>query len=320
MDLIYTDANRIDQGALKAYAFDLSFGATENDFEVTLDVDHTLESGAFVYIEGSEYGGIVDGLKTSTDSKTITHMGRTWHGVMNSKVIEPDSGADYLIVSGDANEILGFLIDRLGLEGLFTASDEASGITVKNYQFDRYILGYDGIKKMLTAYGAKLIITWENRSVKLSAAPIVDYSRDPVDDDSAILSVEKYDKKVNHLICLGKGELAERTVIHLYVDQFGRIGDSQYYTGIEEVTDTYDLSNAEDAETLRSKGIEQLKKLRNNDKAEISVSESVEQSYDIGDIVGASEMKSGVSVAAPVSQKIVRIKNGVISTEYQTGG
>lgn len=320
MDLIYTNANRIDQGTLTAYAFDLSFGAKENDFEVTLDVDHTLESGAFVYIEGTEYGGIVDGMKTSTDATTITHMGRTWHGVLNSKIIEPEIGEDHLIVTGEANFVLADLIDRLGLGDLFTVSDKATGITIKGYRFKRYVPGYEGIKAMLAEQEAKLIIAWENRSVKLSAAPIVDYSLDPVDDDSAILSVEKYDKKVNHLICLGRGELAERTVIHLYVDQFGRIGDSQYYTGIEEVTDTYDLSNAEDAETLRSKGIEQLKKLRNNDKAEISVSESVEQSYDIGDIVGASEMKSGVSVAAPVSQKIVRIKNGVISTEYQTGG
>ena len=34
MDLIYTNANGEDQGILSAYAFDLSFGASENDFEI----------------------------------------------------------------------------------------------------------------------------------------------------------------------------------------------------------------------------------------------------------------------------------------------
>ena len=34
MDLIYTNANGVDLGVLSAYAFDLSFGASENDFEI----------------------------------------------------------------------------------------------------------------------------------------------------------------------------------------------------------------------------------------------------------------------------------------------
>jgi hypothetical protein len=63
-----------------------------------------------------------------------------------------------------------------------------------------------------------------------------------------------------------------------------------------------------------------LKELRNNDKAEISIPETEGMVYDIGDIVGATEYKSGVSVTATVTQKIVKINNGVVSTEYKTGG
>ena len=62
-----------------------------------------------------------------------------------------------------------------------------------------------------------------------------------------------------------------------------------------------------------------MTELRNDDKAEIALLESEGLSYDIGDIVGATEVKSGVSVSAAVSQKIVKIKNGVVSTEYKTG-
>ena len=321
MDLIFTNAKRVDQGVLSTYAFDLSFGASENDFEMTLGANETtLESGAFIYIEGTEYGGTVDGLKTSTKGETISYYGRTWHGIINSKVIQPDKGEDYLVVSGDANEILSTLITRLGLSGLFVADEKMSGVSISRYQFKRYCKGYDGIREMLATNGAKLKIAWENRSVILSAAPIADYTDSPVDGDIATLTVERHEQKVNHLICLGKGDLAQREVVHLYVDQFGRIGDVQFYTGLNEIADVYDNNGAESSADLRKEGIEHLNELRNIDKAEIALPETEGLSYDIGDIVGATEYKSGVSVAEAVTQKIVKINNGVVSTEYKTGG
>lgn len=317
MDLIYTDAKRVDIGVLSAYSFDLSFGAEENDYEMTVGrAEAVLEYGAFIYMEGTEYGGIVDTKKTHTNDENITYMGRTWHGILNSKVIAPDTGADYLVVSGEANDVLSMLIARLGLDGLFVAAEGSSGVNISSYQFARYCKGYDGIRAMLAANGAKLKIVWKDRAVQLSAVPIVDYTEDPVDGDVATLTVERHEKKVNHLVCLGRGELADREIVHLYADQFGRIGTVQYYTGIDEVSDVYDNSNSDD---LTSDGIKKMTELRDNDKAEISLVESEDFVYDIGDIVGASDIHSGVSVSATVSQKIVRIQNGAVSTEYKTG-
>jgi len=317
MDLIYTDANRVDKGVLSAYAFDLSFGASENDFEMTLGANEpVLSDGSFAYIEGTEYGGVVDGVKVGTNSNTVTYKGRTWHGLLNSKVIQPDSGADYFIVSGDANEILALLIDRLGLSELFVAAEEISGINISKHQFHRYCKGYDGIRDMLESKGAKLKIEWVNRAVQLSAVPVVDYTDSPADSDTASLNVEKYSQKVNHLICLGKGELAEREVIHLYADQLGNIGDEQYYFGLDEITDTYENTNSED---LRKDGTAQFKTLRNNDKAEFSHLTANTIPYDKSNIVGASEIRTGITVTNIVTQKIIKIKNGVISTEYKTG-
>lgn len=318
MDLIYTNAQRVDQGILTAYAFDLSFGANENDFEMTLGANQpTLEAGAVAYIEGTEYGGIVDGLKVSTNSETITYTGRTWHGILNSKVIEPDTGENHLVVSGDANGILSMLIDRMGLTGLFVAAEELSGVNIPGYQFHRYCKGYDGIRDMLSDNGGKLKMEWVNRSVVISAVPIADYTRSPIDGDIATLSVERVGNKVNHLICLGKGELAEREVIHLYLDQFGRVGETQYFTGLDEYSETYENTNSED---LAKDGEAKFKELQSGDKAEIDINENAGISFDIGDIVGATEYRSGVSVAATVTQKVVKIKNGVVSTEYKTGG
>ena len=318
MDLIFTNSEREDQGVLTTHSFDLSYGVSENNFELTIGANATmLETDACIYIEGTEYGGIVGGIKTRTNEETITYKGRTWHGVMNSKVIEPDTGENHLIVSGDANEVLSFLIARLGLSGLFVAAENPSGVNISSYKFHRYCKGYDGVADMLADNGGKLKIAWKDRAVHLSAEPIADHTESPVDGDVATLTVEQNKDKVNHLICLGKGDLADREVIHLYADQFGQIGDVQYYTGLFEIADTYENTNSED---LRSDGIKHFEELRNNDKAEISLSEGEGLTYDIGDIVGAKEYKSGVSVSAAVTQKIVKINNGVVSTEYKTGG
>lgn len=316
MDLIYTNANRADQGILKTHAFDLSYGSAENDYELTLGADEpVLEYGAILYIEGTEYGGVVDAVKTSTNGDTITYKGRTWHGILNSKVIEPNTGESHLVVSGDANEILQSLIARLGLSDLFVAIENLSGVNIPEYKFNRYCKGYDGIRAMLAKNGAKLKIAWKGRCVYLSAEPITDYTDSPLDGDTATLTVEHHENKVNHLICLGRGELVEREIIHLYVDQFGRIGSVQYYTGLDEFTGTYENVNSEN---LRADGIAKLTELNGTDKAEFAVAEGEGLSYDIGDIVGALEIKTGVKVAETVTQKIIKIKNGVVSTEYKT--
>ena len=317
MDLIYTNADRVDQGVLSDYAFDLSYGADENNFEMSIGIDEAvLDFNAFIYMEGTEYGGIVDKKKAHTEGESIVYKGRTWHGILNSKVIQPDAGEDYLVVSGDANNVLATMVSRLGLSGMFVADEKTSGINIAGYKFHRYCKGYDGFRAMLAANGAKLKVEWKDRSVILSAVPIVDYTQSPIDGDTATLTVEQCKTKVNHLICLGRGELSGREVIHLYADQSGKIGDTKFYTGIEEVVDIYENTNSED---LRNDGIKRFKELLDSDTAEISLPEDGEYTYDIGDIVGATEVQSGVTASAAVSQKIVRIHNGAVSTEYKTG-
>ena len=322
MDLIYTNAERIDQGVLSAYTLDLSFGSdeSENDFELALgNNEPALVDDAVIYFEDTEYGGIIDGLKTNSESETRTYVGRTWHGILNNKVIQPDSGEDYLVVSGDANSILDFLVVRLGLSGLFRAANYSSGINIDRYQFHRYCMGYDGIRAMLADNGAKLMIRWDEGSVILYAQAIVNDADSTLDNDVAHLVVERHGNKVNHLVCLGQGELADREVIHLYVDQFGRIGNVQYYTGLKEIMATYDYNTAQSSEELRSNGIKHLKELRENDIVNVSVNDSSEIMYDIGDVIMAQDVVSGNSGSATVTQKIVKIQNGTVNIEYKTG-
>ena len=61
-------------------------------------------------------------------------------------------------------------------------------------------------------------------------------------------------------MCLGKGELAQRTVIDLYADESGNVSKTQSMFGIDEVERAYDYSSAEDAD-LEQEGIKRLKEL-----------------------------------------------------------
>jgi hypothetical protein len=321
MDLIYTNTARVDQGVLLAYSLDLSFGVddNENDFELTLGKSEPLlQDGAIIYMDGTEYGGIVGGMRSSSINETRVHLGRTWHGILNDKIICPDPGEDHLIVSGDANEVLAFLIDRLGLGDLFAARPDASGIMLDGYKFPRYVPGYKGIRNMLDSKSAKLKMAWSRSRLELRAEPIVDYASQSVDGDEAILTVERFGGKVNHLICLGGGELADRTVVHLYVDQFGRIGSTQVYTGLAEVASVYDYANANSEEELRTNGVTYLETLRNNDKVSVTAYEDAGFVYDIGDIIGGTDNTTGNTAKAAVAQKVVKIKNGAVSIDYKT--
>ena len=323
MDLTYTNAQGVDLGVLTAYELDLSYGADENEnnFEIMLGkFEPVLEDGAFIYIEGSEYGGIVGGMKSDTAHETRTSTGRTWHGVLESKVIQPDPGADYYTVNGEAHEVLRALIDRLGLSELFSVRSAASGVYIQPYQFARYIKAYRGIRAMLSQNGAKLKMLWINGRVELFAEPVVDYTTLPVDGDEAALSVERYGDKVNHLICLGSGDLAAREVLHLYVDQFDRIGKTQFYTGLAEVVDVYDYGNVESSEQLYTEGVKHFEAIRNRDSVTVTVDEGSGIEYDIGDIIGGTDNTTGNTAKATVVQKIVKINNGAVRVEYKTGG
>lgn len=225
MEVIYADKNRRDIGYLLGCELDLAYGKDENDFSLTIELsEQCCEEGYFVYIEGTEYGGIIDVIHPDTDGSVIEYRGRTWHGIMEGKVLEPDKGQDHLIVSGDANDVLRNLVERMGLSGLFKVTEKTSGIRIPRYQFPRYVKGYTGIRKMLYSYRAKLSLMYLNKQVILSAIPLYDYSRDEEWDTSQLsFDVEKNFRPVNHLICLGKGDLKNRRVIHLFADENGEI-------------------------------------------------------------------------------------------------
>ena len=267
MDLIYADETRKDQDVLPSYKMDMAYGKDENNFTVCVDrSDHCCQGGYLIYAEDTEYGGIVDDIESDTEKSEVTYSGRTWHGVLAGHVICPDPGDDYYTISGEANTVLQMIIDRIGLTDMFIASTENTGVIIRGWQFERYCDAYSGIRKMLKAYGLKLNIQWAVNMVQLSAVPVRDYSQDEEFDTSQVtFTVSKNYCPVNHLICLGQGNLRDRAVIHIFTDKNGGIQpylvdptkepvedsdyildtSSQLLFGQDEVAEKYELSNAE---------------------------------------------------------------------------
>lgn len=247
MDLIYADGERKDIGILKDYTFDLAYGVNENDFSLTLELNqHCCEDDYIIYMvdtkdgieEATEYGGIIDDIQPNTAAGTVTYSGRTWHGIMGHKIIQPDPGQDYKVVTGDAHTIMRKLIAEADLSDMFRVEDGNSEITVMQYSFDRYTDLYTGITKMLSEFKGKLLTRYEDKMVVLTAVWLVDYSQDDEWDSSQVdFKVSKNYNPVNHLVCLGHGELKDRHVIHLFTDDHG--GVQPYATVAEPYRDEH---------------------------------------------------------------------------------
>ncbi len=321
MDLIYANEAMEDIGVLLDYTFDLAIGSDENNFELIVDSNnHVCRDGYYLYIEGTEYGGIVDSIKVKTASREIVYKGRTWQGLLASKIIEPDAGRDYLVLSGEANELLSLLIERMGVAEIFAASREESGITINGYRMNRYINGYEGIIKMLASVNGKLIFVYSGSKVMLSVRHLVDYSKDDqFDSDQMEMEIEKGYNPANHAICIGRGELAAREVIHVYADKNGVISNKQSLTGISEIATIYENTNAESSEELEQGGINLLKEAYAESHKIALTFNGESAAYDIGDIVGARECITGIEVAEKITKKIVTIDKGKIDIKYKVG-
>ena len=317
--VFYADQNMQDIGVLKGFKLDLtvSMETGANDFEVRTSIDGIeMDEGYYIYAEDSEYGGIIDSKRISTKDKTLYYSGRTWRGMLESKIIQPPTGEDYYKASGDLNVVLDTLIDDFGLNDLFYADSVLTGVTVTNYQFYRYTDVYSGIIRLLSNLDYKLVIEFDTSELKckIGAVPIVDYGENQeVTSDLYDFDIRRVGGTVNHLIGLGAGDLKDRLVIHKYADANGNISDTQTLFGKDEITAIYDYSNAEDATELEEKMLEEFQKLIGSDSIEITLNEI---DADVGDKVTAYEEKTEIEAIQYVQSKIVTIDDDTINVQH----
>lgn len=315
MVLVVHDPERGDLRELLDFELDLAFGSDENAFELTCAEGLAPAEGQLVFVDGSEYGGVVDEASYEAGREatgTVTCKGRTWHGVLAGKRLLPDSGSGYLSVSGKAGDVLASLIGRMGLDALFYAAADDSQVS---HTFDRFTDGYSGLKALAKANGRKLAMRRKGGKVEISLPPAVDYAS-KVDSDLLDFTLTSVHRCVNHLVCAGTGELEDRAVVHFYADAAGNVSHTQTLFGVDEITALYDYSNA-DEEKLEEEGKKKLQEYQTQGSVEVDAHDDID--VDVGDVISARDNAHGRTVTATVAKKIVKVSRGVATYSYEVG-
>lgn len=308
--------------------FDVELSANKMDFELTVPYsawDGSITYDCRIYVPDTEYGGIVKEIESDTNNQLVYARGYTWRGQMDKKIIEPPSGQDYKTVSGELNTCIASIIGNT-FGTLFAVSATDTEVSVSNYRFARYCTMHEGLMSMLASEGYRLEIAYKQTQaggyVLVSAVPITDYSEEiELSSDGRLNFKSNTNKRgINHLICLGKGELHERVVRHLYVQADGTIGSTQYYTGVEEFAEVYDSNNSE-ADQLVENGTKKLLELMNSQTFNASAGDGLEDAgIMLGDIISGRDYITGQQVSKPIAKKILRRTAGKVNVEYELEG
>lgn len=311
--LIFTDAAHVDVGAIQTFEMDLAFGADEQNFEIAFPAP-TLSGGELLYIDGTEYGGVVDEITRSTETDDVIYIGRTWHGMLAGKIVKPPSNADYYTLNGDANACIRSLLTKVGLTDVLTGRSTSAGISV-NYQFERFCNAYDGLLKMLSSANAVLRIERHDGITELWAEPRVTIT-DEADSDIMDFALTDSIRVPNHLVCAGEGELQERVVVDLYADSSGNVSQTQTQFGVDEIAVYYNYSNA-DREKLIEDGTKELQEYQQGGGADLQVNNKGD--WHVGDSIQVRDNNSGLVITSTINKKIVKVKDGVLSVDYEVG-
>lgn len=298
------------------YTLEVAFGEDENTITITADADVMPPNGGYAYIDGTEYGGTIDKIKSGTTNDTLSGTGRSWHGVLAGKRIVPASGQSHVVVSGQVTTVLQQIIDMVGLNDLFEApSTESDSVTISSYQFERFVDAYTGLKALCLAYRLKLTMRFASNKVLLGAKAVVDYGS-KVDSDLLDFDITVTSRCTNHLICGGTGENENRAIVHFYADAEGNVSHTQTLFGVDEIVGFYDYSNASE-EQLEENGKKKLEELQTEGEVQVSVHDDLD--IDVGDIVTGRDNRTGMIVSAPITKKIVKVSRGVATYSYEAG-
>lgn len=327
MELTFTDTNFRDVGVIEPYDGDFAWGNNENDFSIDVAGDNVPEVGSMIYAEGSDLGGLVTGYKSDVGAEAFSIVGHTWTGVLNRRVMGPDYGQAYLTLSGDITECVSQLIARAGMGELFVVNPSQVGVRVTHtftgsqsaaqQDTGRYMGCWSAMWQLLLETGCKARFAWSD---KLKHVVIdVTKRKDYTDNESQMVGVAMVgistQKTTNHLVCLGKGELENREIVHLYSDTQGNVSQTQTIYGINEIAETYNQSSAETSELIKN-GTKHLKDLWTKSQQVTIKSNSTAQPFDLGDVIGGVDARSHVTAQAVVTKKVASFKQGQMTYTY----
>lgn len=334
MELIHADGARSEIAVVRdLLSFDAEVSTkpdareAENSWQLRLGADSWQQSpimkGHSLYIDGTEWGGPVEKIAHNTRDGVVSLSGCTWRGMMARKVICPPEGKAYLYFNQTpvSKALRGIVLPQLG-ELFRIADDQADALITASFRFEPML---QGLQRMLAAGGLGMDVRYNSalRAVEISTralqdhADSVDLSQDyGMDMVTTSGSLAGY----NHLIALGRGELTERTVIHLYRLQNGSISTQRpaWAGSLAERSVVYDYPNAETPEELLKAATNKLKEYEALDILELDARD-LDIPAQLGDIVGARDRVTGMAGKAPITGMILKMSEAGIMIEKRVG-
>ena len=305
--LIIAESNLSPREATSDFTLDLAWGESENDFSLTI-LDRTVKiwKKLFIWLDGTPFGGIVDSVEPTRKNgvTTVVYEGRTFSGIMGSRILTPPAGRDYLTVTDQPHQILRTLLDNAGLAGLFTVETGADMEIL--YRVDRYTDLWTCIIKICQQYRLSPVFRCAHNRIYFSLRKAASW--DEENNPNMLDYTIKNKTPPNHLIVGGKGDLQNREIIHLYADRAGNVSGTQQIYGLDEITQFYDDNNAEGQE-LMDNGVKKLKELQNVNSIDLTINSM--DGMTVGDTIAGYDETTGTSISSRISKQILKISKGI---------
>lgn len=320
MNVAYTNDSLSAVGFISFVGFDTSIGDSGNQVQLKLHSDQKTElaKGSLIWSPGTEYGGIVQDIqsKLETDGQRyVYYSGPSWSGRLSQRIVCPPTGKDHYTLEGEANEALNTLMEYLGLDYLFQAPEGNSGITL-NTDLDRFADGYSALRKAAAENDCRLSMAYDNAAKKVIILFVKRETHGNYTSDNSPISVT-VGSPVNHLVCAGTGELQNRVVVHLYIDNNGNVSQAPYYTRADEITALYENTSA-DKDKLIEEGTKKLLEYQEVNQVEISVEDGSEDLYQLDDVIVGFDPVTGIKASSTIAKKVVSVDaQGFESYRYE---
>lgn len=329
MDFYIADSDRYDVLCLPDKCLiDVEVGS-DNDFEIEIPVSmyssEIYEKGRYVYCDGTEYGGRLEGIKSDTSDGVVKIYGETFRGMLKDKVVEPPTGEAYLYVSGDLTNCLKDLLGGQYTD-VFKVSDTLTGVSVSNYKVNRYDYILNAMESLLEPKGYRLDISVINEEeaffVELSAK--LNEVDDEISQDYDLnFNIDKKILKYNYMIALGGGQLEKRTVLYLHQKGDGTVEQvSEIPNGDDIRVYKYDYSSSDstgnDTELIDS-ATKKFNEINESDSQTMTISDGSQIELELGSVVSGRDYVTGITIQEPVTKKILKVRNGIPTISYGIG-
>lgn len=329
MELIHADGDMNELRFIDSFTkFDacisLEGEIDNNSWMLSMPVEcytaHPIETGSYIYIEGTEWGGPVEKIRHNSTNRTVEISGLCWRGLLLRAAIKPNEGETHLqVTANDGNVAIAALLDGR-MNNIFTVSSDTCSM---NYSHSfRYVTLLEGLTSSLNDMGYQLYIKFTNGRAVIGATPITNHSNEiefSSDWNGGMISEIGCLGGCNHILALGSGEMLERQIVELWMLPDGSITDDSSVEGIpsgnELRTYLYDYSAVESKDELVNYAKRKLKEYAPSSSLEFTLENSYLE-MQLGDIVGTKDYVTGLAQKLRIKEKILTIDSNGISLKY----